>query len=185
MFDWLKKKRQGASGAAIAVAEAPALAQEEVAAQVEVTAHEAITAQEAMLARAASADDATVPTVPLPPLDAPPGPDFSSVDTLAKAQELHRQGVLTPVFLMPPEFGGEDVAFNIVYVPPFAAEMKSHLDTNVIREMVAQGQATCYTAQPGYQGESFVPAFITVEASDPGSFRSVIRIWGEGLRGAA
>ena len=111
-----------------------------------------------------------------------PGPDFSHVDSLAKAEELHRQGVLVRVFLMPLEYGGVDIGPNVLYVPSFAAEMKANIDHNIVKELAAQGKVTRYTATPGYQGDSFVPSSITVTASEPGSFSSVIKIWGEALR---
>jgi hypothetical protein len=40
------------------------------------------------------------------------GPDFRPVDSLAKAQELVRAGQLQKMFLLPSEFGGEDIPPN-------------------------------------------------------------------------
>lgn len=40
------------------------------------------------------------------------GPDFRPVDSLAKAQELVRAGQLQKMFLLPAEFGDEDIPPN-------------------------------------------------------------------------
>src|SRR5262245_57439823 len=47
----------------------------------------------------------------------PNGPDFSGIDSQAKAEELFRRGDLEKMFLMPLAFGGEDIPDNILYVP--------------------------------------------------------------------
>jgi hypothetical protein len=39
----------------------------------------------------------------------PNGPDFSAIDSQAKAEELFRRGDLEKLFLMPLEFGGQDI----------------------------------------------------------------------------
>ena len=111
----------------------------------------------------------------------PPGPDFSEVDSLEKAEALYKSGALGKVLLMPSEFGGPDFGPNVVYVPVDIVALKQPMDRNVIAPMVASGKVTRYSAMPEYQGASFIPKAIKVEASDPGQFSSVIRIWGEAL----
>jgi hypothetical protein len=111
------------------------------------------------------------------------GPDFSAVDSLAKAEALWREGLLERLFLMPPEFGGPDVPKNVVYVPIGLAAVKANIDINIIKPMVAEGKATRYTAVPRYQGNSFIPIAIDVTATDPGHFSGTIAVWGEALRG--
>jgi hypothetical protein len=44
----------------------------------------------------------------------PEGPDFSNIDSLAKAESLFQGGTLEKLFMMPLAFGGEDVPPNIV-----------------------------------------------------------------------
>ncbi len=109
------------------------------------------------------------------------GLDFSAIDSQAKAEVLFANGKLSKLFLMPLEFGGEDYGMNVVYVPIFAAEMKLSIDTNVIKPLVEQGKIKQYQAAPQYQGSSFIPNSIIVTASDPSSFSTVIRIWGNAL----
>jgi hypothetical protein len=109
------------------------------------------------------------------------GPDFSAIDSQARVEELFRRGELEKLFLMPLEFGGEEIPPNTVYVPVGVADIKNGIDTNVITPLVEEGKVTSYTARPQYQGSSFVPTAIQIVASDPGEFRTTINIWGEAL----
>ena len=111
----------------------------------------------------------------------PAGPDFSEVDSLEKAEALYKSGALGKMLLMPSEFGGPDFGPNVVYVPVDIVALKQSMDRNVIAPMVTSGKVTRYAATPEYQGASFIPKAIKVEASNPGQFSSVIRIWGEAL----
>ncbi len=111
----------------------------------------------------------------------PPGPDFSNVDSQAKAVELFEQGVLEKLFLIPLEFGGSDNPHNTLYVPVGVADVKAGIDNNVIGPLAAEGRITKYTASPEYQGDSFIPIAINIVATDPGEFSTTINIWGEAL----
>jgi hypothetical protein len=113
---------------------------------------------------------------------APPnGPDFSGIDSQVKAEELFRRGELEKLFLMPLEFGGEDVPPNTVYVPVGVAAIKDGIDHNVIGPLVEEGRVTSYTASPRYQGSSFIPISIQIAASNPGDFTTTLNIWGDAL----
>jgi len=72
----------------------------------------------------------------------PSGPDFSHVDSLAKARELLSQGKLEKLHLMPLEFGGEDIPQNVVYVPVGMADVKAGIDRDVIGRLAAEGKIT-------------------------------------------
>ncbi|WP_020467828.1 hypothetical protein [Zavarzinella formosa] len=111
----------------------------------------------------------------------PTGPDFSAVDSQAKAMELYERGDLEKLFLMPLEFGGTDNPLNTLYVPVGVADIKAGIDNNVIGPLAAGGKITKYTASPEYQGKSFIPIAIQIVASDPGEFSTTINIWGEAL----
>lgn len=111
----------------------------------------------------------------------PNGPDFSAIDSQAKAVELFQRGELEKLFLMPLEFGGTDNELNILYVPIGVADIKAGIDNNVIGPLVEEGTVTKYTATPEYQGDSFIPIAITIVASEPGSFTTTINLWGEAL----
>ena len=110
------------------------------------------------------------------------GPDYRHVDSLMKAEALCMRGALEKVFLLPLEFGGQDVPSNTVYVPAFAADLKARLDTNTITDLVREGLVTRYTATPEYEGASFVPSRIHVVAEDPGHFEGTIAIWGNAVQ---
>jgi len=118
-----------------------------------------------------------------PPL--PHGPDFSTIDSKAKAEEAFYAGQLEKLFLMPLEFGGMDGALNVLYVPIGAAAAKAHIDLNVIRPMAQQGKISHYQAKPEYEGKSVIPIAIRITASNPGSYSTVINIWGSALSGTA
>ncbi len=110
------------------------------------------------------------------------GPDFSAVDSLEKAEELHRQGVLHKLLLMPAEFGGAEIPENVVFVPVFAVELKAQIDLDVIRPLIEQGTVRRYSAAPEYEGNSFIPCSIRIVASDPGQFEASVAIWGKALQ---
>lgn len=110
------------------------------------------------------------------------GPDFSSIDSSQKVQELFSRGELEKLLLLPVEFGGEEIPQNTVYVPLGIAEIKLGMDNNIIGPLVSQGNITRYKATPEYQGRSFVPIAIHIHASDPGNFKSTVEIWGDALK---
>lgn len=111
----------------------------------------------------------------------PNGPDFSSIDSQAKAVKMFERGDLEKLFLMPLEFGGQDDPNNTLYVPLGVAAIKEGIDNNVIGPLADEGKITNYKAVAEYQGKSFIPIAIDIVASDPGEFRTTINIWGEAL----
>jgi hypothetical protein len=111
----------------------------------------------------------------------PTGPDFSHIDSQAKAEALFRRGDLEKLLLMPEAFGGEDSPLNTLYVPVGVAGVKAGIDENVVRPLAADGKVRQYTAEPEYQGKSVIPIAITITASDPGEFSTTINIWGDAL----
>ena len=111
----------------------------------------------------------------------PVGPDFSGIDTPAKAEAWFRRGDLEKLFLMPLEYGGEDSPLNTLYVPVGVAAVKAGIDTNGIGPLVSAGKVSRYTAEPEYQGKSVIPIAVTITASDPGEFTTTISIWGDAL----
>jgi hypothetical protein len=108
-------------------------------------------------------------------------PDFSRIDSQAKAENMFRRGELEKLHLMPLEFGGEDNPLNTLYVPIGFAEIKMRIDRNIIAPLVSAGKVKRYEAVPEYQGKSFIPIAIKITASNPGEFSSLIRIWGKAL----
>lgn len=111
----------------------------------------------------------------------PEGPDFSGIDSKAKAEKLFAKGELEKLYLFPLEMGGEEIDLNMLYVPIGIADIKAGVDNNIIGPLAAEGKITQYKAEPEYQGESFIPIAIKITAWDPGEFTSTINIWGEAL----
>jgi hypothetical protein len=109
------------------------------------------------------------------------GPDFSQVDSQAKAEQMFKDGILEKLFLMPLEFGGEDIPLNVLFVPIGVADIKRGIDVNVIGPLASDGKITEYKAEPEYQGDSFIPIAIKITAWNPGQFSSTINIWGDAL----
>jgi hypothetical protein len=112
---------------------------------------------------------------------APNGPDFSSVDSQAKAEARVQAGEMERLLLLPTEFGGTEDSRNVVYVPRGFVAIKAGIDTNIIKPLVASGRITQYRAVPEYEGRSFVPIAIQIVASNPGSLTTDINIWGKAL----
>jgi hypothetical protein len=111
----------------------------------------------------------------------PNGPDFSDVTSEQAAEALAAAGHLEKMFLLPPEFGGQDIPPNYVYVPVGLADVKRRLDLETIAPLVSDGQITQYAATPEYEGRSFIPNSVTIVASEPASFTARIAIWGDAL----
>ena len=108
-------------------------------------------------------------------------PDYSAIDSRVKAEEPVSEGLLVKMLLLPLEFGGNDIAENCVYVPPFVLEIKQGADRNIIAPLVENGHVSRYRATPKYQGASFVPCAVEIQGFDPGDFRETICIWGDGM----
>lgn len=107
------------------------------------------------------------------------GPDFSEVDSLAKAQQFYQEGKLEKLYLFPLDLGGEDIPPNIVYVPVGIGQLKAQFD-GTVRKMLEAGSVSRYSASPEYKGKSFVPSKITIRAWHPdksGSFNPSIEVW--------
>ena len=110
------------------------------------------------------------------------GPDFSDVDSLAKAKQLTAEGVLEALLLLPAKFGGSPAPENVVYVPAWFARQKDEFDSNIVGPLVAEGEVTRYRAVPQYQGSSFVPISIKIDAWDPARISADLILWGDALR---
>ena len=109
------------------------------------------------------------------------GPDFSSVDSREKAEDLLRRGDLEVLYLQPLDLGGQDHPLNTLFVPVGTAAIKARTDENVIGPLAEEGKVSKYKAIPEYQGDSIIPIAITIIASDPGEFKMTINIWGDAI----
>ena len=117
--------------------------------------------------------------VAAPPLAAQEKADYSSVVSREAAEEMVREGKLFRILLFPAEFGGEEIAHNIAYVPAGIPEAKDALTGTLIRYF-EEGLIDKLSVQPDYRGASLVPTRIRFHASHgdkPGAFDPVIEIW--------
>lgn len=115
------------------------------------------------------------------------GPDFSTVDSAEKAEQLCAQGQLERMPLMPAEFGGQDHVQNMVYCPLGLAAAKADVDLNIIGPLVQGGKVQAYSAVPIYEGDSFVPVAVEIsawhpESPDTGAFNARLAMWGSALQ---
>jgi hypothetical protein len=108
-------------------------------------------------------------------------PDFSTVDSIAKAEALVRRHRLVPVLFYPKEFGGADDPQNRGYLPPWAAETRARLVATMTR-MAEAGDVNRFAVDLGYSGDSIVPTRLTMRAwhssrKKRGLFEPTIDVW--------
>jgi len=85
-------------------------------------------------------------------------------------------GLVEKVLMLPAEFGGTDDPRNITYLPPALAERKRAFDAEV-RRRVEAGEDMDFKVTPEYDGDSFVPARLHMEAgSGAAALKEVIGV---------
>jgi len=91
-------------------------------------------------------------------------PDFAQVASIEQAKALEAKGQLTKLLMFPAEFGGEDVAMNVLYVPYRTVRQRTaHIQT--LRAWVSEGAVNSLDVRPEYRDSSFVPSRIHMNAS--------------------
>jgi hypothetical protein len=109
----------------------------------------------------------------------PSTPDYSNVTSNEAAIKLASEGKLFKVLLFPEEFGGKDVAANVVYVPAGIPEIKDQITGSLIR-FFNEGLIDKLNVQPEYKGSSFIPSKIHIKAThseNEGGFEPTIEVW--------
>ncbi|HEY8895777.1 MAG TPA: hypothetical protein VIM79_13220 [Niastella sp.] len=104
------------------------------------------------------------------------GPDYSHLDSNEKAQQACANKELVKLHLMPLDWGGQDVALNIIYVPEFVVEQKAVIDA-MIEDFLTAGLSINYSCQPEYKGKSFIPASLVISYSGDKQDTQTIEIW--------
>ncbi len=105
-------------------------------------------------------------------------PDFSDIDSTEKAIELTNKGILSPLYLMPLRFNGEESERNRLFVPLIVVELKDRYD-DMVEDLLIQEKVNGYSCLPTYKGNSFVPSKLTVIARKDKKdvFTQSINIW--------
>lgn len=103
-------------------------------------------------------------------------PDYSNIDSHEKAQQLCARKELVKLHLMPLDWGGEDVALNIIYVPEFVLEQKVRID-GMIEELLVAGYNLHYAASPEYKGRSLIASKLVITVSGDRQLEATIEIW--------
>lgn len=107
--------------------------------------------------------------------------DLSAIDSREKAEALYRAEVLQKLFMLPPEFGGEDHPVNTIFVPPAVVKRKAEIDQQVVGALIEAQKVTKYSAKPEYEGVSVIPVSLTITVSDPETYEFPISIWGSAI----
>ena len=102
--------------------------------------------------------------------------DYSTIDSNEKAQKLFARGQLVKLYLMPLDFGGQDIPMNTLFVPEFANNQKELFDSKIY-DMLESGLKLGYSASPEYNGNSFVPGKIIINVKGDKTITEVIEIW--------
>ncbi|OKL49331.1 hypothetical protein BM477_04960 [Boudabousia marimammalium] len=112
----------------------------------------------------------------------PQGPDFSDIKSLEDARTAAKSGRLRAIFIVPQLLGGVENPANVLYVPDSVAGLKDRADDAVFAAAQA-GKVARYECTPQYEGDSFVPVALQIEALDSAGNAVVshrIGIWGTG-----
>jgi hypothetical protein len=103
-------------------------------------------------------------------------PDYSHIDSNEKAHQLYVNKELVKLHLMPLDWGGEDVALNIIYVPEVVVEQKAVID-GMIEDFLIAGLNINYSCSPEYKGKSFIPARLVISYTGDVENTHTIEIW--------
>lgn len=102
--------------------------------------------------------------------------DYSTIDSNEKAHNLFAKKELVKLFLIPLEFGGQDTAMNILFVPASANNKKINFDAK-IEKMLQEGVKLGYSANPEYKDSSFIPSQIVINVNGDKTITETIDIW--------
>ena len=104
------------------------------------------------------------------------GPNFKDIDSIEKAIELYENGQLSKIYMMPLEFGGEDIPENIIYAPEFVLKFKKQFD-KIVEDLLLDGKKLNFEAIPKYKGKSFIPSKLMLEVTGDSELTKTINIW--------
>lgn len=106
-------------------------------------------------------------------------PDFSAVTMVEHLEALVKQGLLVPVLVVPPAFGGSEDVLNTAWVTPQAAGEKQLIDATLV-DLAEQGLLNSFELVPEYRGDSLVPTRLAFHANHTGEgerFDLTVEVW--------
>lgn len=77
--------------------------------------------------------------------------NFEEIDSNEKAIALAKKRVLSPLYLMPLRFNGEESVANRLFVPPAVVKIKDGYD-DIVEDLLVQGKISGYSCTPEYKG---------------------------------
>jgi len=106
----------------------------------------------------------------------PKGIEYSEVNSREMAETMFEKGLLRKAYLFPIDFGGQEVAENVIYLTKDALIKKMQFESKVL-ELGQNGLIENYSAKPEYVGDSFVPKRLKLEATGKESTNTVIDVF--------
>lgn len=105
------------------------------------------------------------------------GGDFSGFDSMDEIQDGVKKGVLAPMYIISPVFGGAEDISNTLYVPPAVIPFKESID-RVLEDALRSGKnVQGFSVKPEYKGKSKVPSKIAISAGGDVDIKETINVW--------
>lgn len=104
--------------------------------------------------------------------------DFLQIDSAEKAMSLAEKGLLSPLYLMPLRFNGEESISNRVFVPSIIVELKDRYD-DMVEDLLVEGKVDGYSCKVEYKEKSCIPSKLNIIAKMDGKpvFSQTIKVW--------
>lgn len=103
--------------------------------------------------------------------------DFSMYDNFDKVDSAVKDGILAPMYLISPMFGGAEGESNILYVPSAIIAAKDKLDNMLADALESEKSVQGFSVSPRYKGDSLVPSSIHIKAGGDVNIEQTINIW--------
>ena len=102
---------------------------------------------------------------------------FSSYDSMALVRDAVGEGILAPMRLVSPMFGGAEDDSNTLYVPPLVIQFKDSVDSMLAEALQSGKKVRGVKIEPRYKGDSLVPSSIYIKAGGDVDIEETINIW--------
>ena len=103
--------------------------------------------------------------------------NFMDFDSMKKIQQAVDKGLLAPMYLISPIFGGAEDISNILYVPSEVIKFKDSID-DILADALKNGKKVQgFSMNAEYKGDSIVPSKIKIKAGGDVNIEETIDIW--------